>query len=270
MYLWINGEKVIEENGVSLFYIKEKYKKNSDLIIVNSFQVTEDKVLKDGDKISLIKKGENLRKEEIKNLINSRSSKEVVEALEKATIGIAGLGGLGSNLAIAFARTSVGKLVLVDYDVVEPSNLNRQSYFMRDLGIYKTEAIKKQIKEINPFIEVELVNEYLDEKNTALVFKDCDIVLEAFDKPENKAMIVNEILEKSNSIIISGNGMAGYDSSNLIKSKKINSRFYLAGDLVSEAKEFSGLMATRVLIVVGHMANLAVRILLKENKNGGI
>ena len=270
MKIFINEKEYEEKEGVTLFKVVKKYKADSDVIVVNSFQEKKDRELMPNDRITLIKKGENLNKEEIEKLMISRSNMEVVKDLQKSTIGIAGVGGLGSTIAIALARTFVKKLVIADYDVVEPSNLNRQQYFINDLGKLKTEAIKSHIEAINPFIEIEIKNIYLKKSNVIDTFKECDIVIEAFDNAKNKAMLINELLLNSNSVVISGNGMAGYFSSNSIKTKRVSSRFYICGDGVSEAKEKekSGLMAPRVLIVAGHIANTVIRIITGEINKG--
>lgn len=268
MRIYINEKVIEEEEKVFLFDLVKKYKPHSDVIVLNSFQVKDNREIKPNDRITLIKKGESLSKSEIEKLMISRTNKDVVEAMKSTTIGIAGVGGLGSTIAIALGRTNIKKLVIADYDVVEPSNLNRQQYFISDLGKLKTEAIKNHIKVINPFVEVEIKNVYLDKSNVLDTFKDCDIVMEAFDNPETKAMLINELLLNSEKTIISGNGMAGYFSSNSIKSRSLGKRLFISGDGISEAKENLGLMAPRVLIVAGHMANTAIRIITGEINKG--
>lgn len=206
-----------------------------------------------------------INEEELEALVVSRNKKGTFERLKKSIVGIAGLGGLGSNIAIALSRIGVGKLVLVDFDIVEPSNLNRQQYYIRHIGIKKTEAIKEVIKEISPYITIEIVNKYIDKNNAVDIFKQCDVVIEAFDNPKCKAELVNTILINTNKYIIAGSGMAGSFPSNSVITRKVSRKFYICGDGENEAKESSGIMAPRVIIAAGHMANMALRILLGEN-----
>ena len=153
--------------------------------------------------------------------------------------------------------------MLADFDVVEPSNLNRQQYFVRHIGMKKTQALKELINDVNPFVEVETHDIFLDEKNVASVFGECEILCEAFDNVAGKAMILNEagasLKEKK---IIGASGMAGHFSSNLIKTIKFAKNVYLCGDLTNEAKIGQGLMAPRVAICANHQANLAIRLLM--------
>jgi thiamine biosynthesis protein thiF len=202
-------------------------------------------------------------REVLRSMIASRNSPELNLALSKAVIGVAGLGGLGSNIALSLARVGVKKLVLADFDVVEPSNLNRQQYFVRHIGLKKTQALKELINDVNPFVEVETHDIFLDEKNVASVFGECEILCEAFDNVAGKAMILNEAgASLKDKKIIGASGMAGYFSSNLIKTIKFAKNVYLCGDLTNEAKIGQGLMAPRVAVCANHEANLAIRLLM--------
>ena len=204
--------------------------------------------------------------EEIYAALCQRHGKALQDKLQKAKVAIAGLGGLGSNIAIGLARIGVGQLHLVDFDRVDLTNLNRQHYFIHHLGQYKTEALKKQILEINPYIRVSTDCLKITASNVATLFSDADIICEAFDVPENKAMLVNTVLEQlPDKWLVSGNGMAGYGKSNLIQTKAIMSKFYLCGDNIS-SNEAQPLMAPRVAICAGHEANMVIRLILGEEK----
>lgn len=266
MFVYINERKKITNNK-TLFDIKSEFKSDSDVLIVNGFQFKNNIEIKDGDRITLIKKGEIPNKEELEALMISRHTPGVHSNLKKGRVAIAGLGGLGSNIAISLARIGVGFLRLIDFDVVEPSNLNRQQYYIRHIGMKKVEALKEIINDINPFINVELIYKKVEKDNVKKLFENIDIVVEAFDSSEYKAMLVNEILTKFNHTkIVSGSGMAGFYSNNIIKTKKINKRLYICGDFINEAKANEGLMAPRVAIVANHEANTVVRLLLNEEE----
>lgn len=265
MNITVNEKKYHIKDGSTAFQVRDLFKKDADIVIVNGFQTKEDVQLKEGDKITLIKRGEIPKEEEIQWLLTARHTPGVHEKVKKVKVGIAGLGGLGSNVAVSLARIGVGELVLVDYDVVEPSNLNRQHYFIKHIGMPKTKALKGIIKEINPFIKVVTKDVYIDESNVDNCFSDVDIIVEAFDDPKCKAVLVNTCLERfPDKVIIAASGLAGYFSNNKIKTKRIRDNFYLVGDSVSAAKIGCGLMAPRVGIAANHQANMVLRIILGE------
>lgn len=257
-------ELALGDKESEIYKFLEKFNANEpDIFIVDGFAIKEDSELKNGSNIVFIRRGVMPEREILRSMIASRNSPELNLALSKAVIGVAGLGGLGSNIALSLARVGVKKLVLADFDVVEPSNLNRQQYFVRHIGMKKTQALKELINDVNPFVEVETHDIFLDEKNVASVFGECEILCEAFDNVAGKAMILNEagasLKEKK---IIGASGMAGYFSSNLIKTIKFAKNVYLCGDLTNEAKIGQGLMAPRVAICANHEANLAIRLLM--------
>lgn len=195
-----------------------------------------------------------------------RNVKGVAKKLKKAKVCILGLGGLGSNVAVLLARAGIGYLKLVDFDVVEVSNLNRQQYRISHIGIKKTEAIKSIIKEINPFVEIEVLNKKVDRENILSVVGDVEIVVEAFDVAETKAMAIEELLTNGNKILISASGMAGIGSANEIITRKIRDNFYLIGDNYSDYEEYSGIMSTRVMLCAAHQANVVLRLIVGEEK----
>lgn len=265
MKIYING-KSIETDVLTLDNLRNKhYSNNENLVtIINGFQTSDDVTINENDEIFFIKKGKMPSKDEFERLMCARNTPHVFEKVKSAKVAIAGLGGLGSNIAINLARTGVGHLHLIDFDIVEPSNLNRQQYKIKHLGMYKTEALKNEIEEINPFIKVTLDTIRVTEENIPSLFSDEDIICEAFDNPKNKAMLVNTLLEKFPSKkIVAASGMAGYESSNTIETKKITDNFYLCGDNKTGAKIGHGLMAPRVSICAGHESNMILRLILE-------
>ena len=193
-----------------------------------------------------------------------RNVKGIFEKLKKAKVCILGLGGLGSNVAVLLARAGIGYLKLVDFDIVEASNLNRQQYRISHIGLKKTEAMKTIIKEINPFVEVETLDIKVDRKNIYSIIGDIEIVVEAFDSAETKAMTIEELLINKNKIVVSASGMAGLGSANEIVTRKIKDNFYLIGDNYSDYEEYSGIMSTRVMLCAAHQANTVLRLILGE------
>jgi sulfur carrier protein ThiS adenylyltransferase len=200
--------------------------------------------------------------------LTARNSSDLKSKIKQGVIGIAGCGGLGSNAAIALARIGVKKLIIVDFDKVEPSNLNRQQFFISDIGKNKTEALAAYIKKVNPFVIIEKHLIKLTLKNIFDIYNECPIIIEAFDKVSEKSMIVKAFGDKrfENKYLITASGLAGYSSSNLIKTKRLSKNIFLCGDNKYEGNEKNGLMAPRVMIAAGHQANLAVDLISKIYK----
>lgn len=262
MKLIVNG-KEIDLDCKTAFAVRDRIGKATDIVILNGFQIEDDCGVTENDTLTIIQKGTMPKEEELESMMMARHSPNVHKSLKKGKVAIAGLGGLGSNIATMLARIGVGELFLVDFDIVEPSNLNRQCYYVRHLGMPKTVALKEQIEEINPFIKVTTRNIKITENNVKELFAGCDIICEAFDKPDQKSMLVNTALgELPHCKIVSASGMAGYESSNSIKTTRPMNRLYLCGDLENEAKIGRGLMAPRVQICAGHQANTVLRLLI--------
>ena len=204
-------------------------------------------------------------REEFYNALIERHGADNQKKFDSATVAICGLGGLGSNIAICLARAGVGKLILIDFDKVDVSNLHRQQYKADQVGRPKPDALSDNLKEINPYITIETHNTKVTEENVIELTKEADIVCEAFDKAENKAMLVNAILENApEKYLVSSSGMAGFGSANLIKTKKISKRFFLSGDSVSDVNDGIGLISSRVMVCAAHEAHMALRILMGE------
>lgn len=259
------NENVIEvDDNITAYKLREKIDISCNVIVLNGFPIKEDEKLRENDRIYLIKKGRIPKKEELEALLVARHTPRVYEKLKSGKVIILGLGGLGSNIAVSLARVGVGELTLVDYDVVEPSNLNRQQYFIEDIGMKKSNALKSILERINPFIKVNAIDLYITKENASFL-KKYDVIIEAFDDAKNKAMICNYVLKNlSDKYLIASSGMAGYYDSNDIRTRKIREKFYICGDFKHEAKKGDGLMAPRVSICANHMANLAMQILIDE------
>lgn len=204
-------------------------------------------------------------KEEWIQALDDRHGIEFQKKISSTTVAVCGLGGLGSNIAISLARAGIGKLILIDFDKVDITNLHRQQYKANQIGMCKTEALQNNLKEINPYLETKIHTICLYESNAKDVLADADIICEAFDNAEAKANIVNFVLsEMPNKYIVAASGMAGLDSANLIKTRKVSKRFYLCGDEVSDIKDGIGLVSTRVMLCAAHQAHTVLRIIAEE------
>lgn len=201
-------------------------------------------------------------REEITKALEERHGKEVQDKFSKTTVAVCGLGGLGSNIAIALARAGIGRLLLIDFDKVDVTNLNRQQYKACQVGMDKTEAMAENLVEIAPYVKVEVHCLKIEESNSLELLNEADIICEAFDAPEQKAMLTNLVLEKMpEKYLIAASGMAGFGSPNSIKTRKITEKFYLCGDEVSDVSDGTGLIASRVMICAAHQAHTVLRIL---------
>src|SRR4030067_3070652 len=186
----MNEKEVSVSSDTTLFQLKKQFKPGADVFILNGFPLTSHQTLKQGDEIVFIQRGEIPLPEEFESLMMARHTPGVHQKIKKSVVGIAGLGGLGSNVAMALARIGLGTLILVDFDIVEPSNLNRQQYFLHQIGMPKVEAFQENISRINPYVKVQIYNEKLDRNNMERIFKEAEVVVEAFDRAEEKAMLI--------------------------------------------------------------------------------
>lgn len=204
-------------------------------------------------------------RQELREAFVSRHGSELQRKLDRSVVAICGLGGLGSNIAIALTRAGVGKLILTDYDKVDITNIHRQQYYADQIGMYKTEAIKDNLKRINPYMELELNNITISEDNIEELLGKADIICEAFDKADQKAMLVNFVLEHfPEKYLVAGSGMAGLDSVNLIQTREITKHFIICGDGNSDVNTSGSLLASRVMACASHEAHAVIQII---NKN---
>lgn len=204
-------------------------------------------------------------KEEWMTALLGRHGAKLQNAFSSATVAICGLGGLGSNIAIALARAGIGKLILIDFDRVDITNLHRQQYKANQIGRYKTEALAENLQEIAPYIELVTISKRIAETSVSSLLNDADVVCEAFDDPEAKAMLVNAVLEQlPHTYLVAASGMAGMDTPNTIQTRKVMKRFYLCGDEQSDVVDTIGLVAPRVMLCAAHQAHTVLRILAGE------
>ncbi len=262
----LNEHPIVIRPGMKLFEVASVHKPEADLLILNGFPVRQDCQLHEGDVVMLIKRGEIPSREDLEALMAARHTPGVHDVLKRSCVGIAGLGGLGSNIAVSLARVGVGKLILVDFDVVEPSNLNRQQYFIDQIGKLKTDALREILQKINPFLDYVAIQAKITEKNIAELFGSVDVIVEAFDAAETKAMFIENVhIQLPETPIVCGSGMAGYGDNASLHTRQIG-HLYICGDEKTEARPGQGLMAPRVGVVANMQANQVMEILLTQER----
>ena len=190
-----------------------------------------------------------ISKEELERAFDARFPREMKEKFSNARVAVAGLGGLGSNIAVMLARSGIGHLLLVDFDTVDVTNLNRQMDILC---------------QINPYLEYESVCVKVTPENVKQLFEMYPIVCEAFDKPDQKAMLVRELLGQCpETMVVSGNGMAGLGDTNDIQTRKMMRRLYVCGDQKTDVGNGIGLIAPRVAACAAHQANKVLQLILQ-------
>lgn len=192
---------------------------------------------------------------------------ENVTRLQKVKLGIAGAGGLGSNCAMFLTRCGFKKFKIVDFDIVETSNLNRQFYFAAQVGQMKAAALRENLLLINPDLEIEAITERIEQENVEDLFCDCDVVVEAFDGAVYKKMLV-EAYMNSGKLVVSASGLAGWGGSDDITIHQIKDSVYIVGDLASAVSVNRPPLAPRVTVAAAKQADVILSYFLK-NTNGG-
>ncbi len=266
MQIKVNEQAQTFENNASLGTVRDRLKPDADLLIVNGFPATAETLLHNGDQVVLIKRGEVPTVEEFDALLTARHTPGVHAVVKGSTIGIAGVGGLGSTIAIALARTGIGHLIIADFDLVEPSNLNRQQYFIDQIGLPKVYALRDTLTRINPQVRVTACHLRLTPQNIAEVFGHAQIMVEAFDLANQKVMLIENFASRfPDRPIVTGSGMAGYGPANTVQTRQVAKNLYLCGDATTAAAPGTGLMAPRVGVAAHHQANAVLRLLLGED-----
>ena len=206
-------------------------------------------------------------REVMREALNIRHGEDLQNKISAARVAVCGLGGLGSNIAIALARAGVGHLHLIDFDRVDLTNLNRQQYAVGQLGQYKTDALRETLSLVSPYCDVTCDTIQVTEENLPDLLKTEDDICEAFDRAEAKAMLVSGVLEHfPEKYLVAGSGLAGLGSANTIQTRRVSQRFYLCGDGTSDSSVGLGLVASRVLVCAAHEANMILRLFAGERE----
>lgn len=192
-------------------------------------------------------------------------SPEQLMKIQQTRVGIAGAGGLGSNCATALVRCGFRKLRILDFDTVDHSNLNRQFYFLSQVGRAKVESLRENLQAINPGLELEISSVRAEKENAAALFQDCDVVVEAFDRAEYKQLIIETYLNSAK-LLVAASGLAGWGNSDRIQVHKIKDNFYLVGDLVTGIGPNCPPLAPCVAIAAAKQADIILSFVLGPMK----
>jgi sulfur carrier protein ThiS adenylyltransferase len=169
-------------------------------------------------------------------------------------IGIAGVGGIGSNIAVNLVRSGIEALRIVDFDRVEPTNLNRQFYFFDQIGRLKVEALTENLQRIRPNLRVEALAQRVEAGNCEQVFAGCDLVIEGFDRQVDKKMLLETL--GNTRIVISASGIAGFELDTIGIRKLGNC--WIVGDFTTDCAQ-AQLFAHKVATVANHMTRLVLQ-----------
>ena len=198
--------------------------------------------------------------------MNTEKQQRIRTHLEKSRVGIAGVGGLGSNAAVSLIRAGVGSLVLVDFDEVEESNLNRQYYFRDQIGQKKVDALRENIQRITPSVTIETYCEELKPGNMTTYFQDVDVIIEALDNAEIKTAFIEEVLRMlPDTPLVAASGVAGYGHSDRVSTRKLG-KLFVCYDKQARSSEEDVLMAPKVCLMANWQANIVLEILLGEDQ----
>ncbi len=250
------------ECGCTLWQLRRQCCPDADVVVHNGIPTASDATLSAGDRVVFVRR-HSTDAAAIEQMLRARHGDKVYQRLARASVGIAGVGGLGSAIATALVRAGIGRLIIADCDVVELSNLHRQHYFIDQIGLPKVTALRQTLCRINPHITIEAVNTRLDADNIAAVFAGVDVMIEALDSAEGKAQLTTVWRQQQpDTPLVAASGMAGYASSNTIRTRRVMHGLYLCGDGTSGVDGGTSLMAPRVAIAAGHQANCAIRLLL--------
>ncbi len=185
----------------------------------------------------------------------------VIDKLQNATVGIAGAGGLGSNIAMALARAGVGRLVIVDFDEIEESNLNRQYYFLDQVGKSKLQMLKQNIDAAVRSCDVDIIERKLEAGAMSAPFGDVDVVVEALDAASTKVKFIEECLTDLDVPVVAASGVAGWGGSERVKLTR-SGKLYLINDPESLSSDEGVLLAPKVGLLAHYQANTVLEIIL--------
>lgn len=263
MQVKVNERDITLAEGTTLEQVRLEQKPDADLLIVNGYPAGPATCLQNDDRVILIRRCEVPPEAELDALLAARHTPGVHDKIKDACVGIAGVGGLGSAVAVALTRIGVGRLIIADFDTVEASNLNRQHYFIDQIGLPKVYALRDTLARINPHVHVTACHLRLTPANLGEIFVSVQVLAEAFDRADQKVMLIETFsVCCPETPIVAGSGLAGYGPANSIRTERAGKQLVICGDGETAAGPGVGLMAPRVGIAAHHQANAMLRILL--------
>ncbi|MBU1001062.1 MAG: sulfur carrier protein ThiS adenylyltransferase ThiF [Proteobacteria bacterium] len=188
---------------------------------------------------------------------------DVLRHLQQVTIGIAGAGGLGSNCAMHLVRSGFVRLVIADFDTVEPSNLNRQFYFLKQVGLAKVDALSENLWAINPDAQITAHNLRLNKDNAPELFAHCDVVVEALDDPAAKKMLAEAMLMQDK-LFVAASGMGGCGRADAIVTRRLRDDFILVGDMTTECSDSTPPLSPMVGVAAAKQADAVLAYFLER------
>jgi len=262
--IYVNDSPCTVAAGTTLAQARARFCPEAAAAILNTVpDPPPETVLHGHDRLYLYENAGCFSEADLRRLILARQPHAATEKLRAACVGIAGAGGLGSVVAENLARAGVGKLVIADHDVVEPSNLNRQRYFLRQIGLPKAEALAGNLRECCPFVEINALRKRVTADNCVRVFGSCAIVCECLDAAESKAALVTALRRQlPDVVIVASSGLAGCESARPIAIRTVCDKLYVVGDQHSDSAEGLGLFASRVGIVASMQSHVAMQLIV--------
>lgn len=183
-----------------------------------------------------------------------------LKKIQSVKIGIGGAGGLGSNTAMILVRSGFNNLEIIDHDTIEPSNLNRQQYFAKEIGLPKVEVLGDRLLAINPDLTLSLHRQKWTPEQGEDFLKGCDYIIEAFDAAQWKHKFVDYYNDKAK-YVVSGVGMAGLTVKSPMKVKRLGNIF-ICGDTQTDTAGGHPPMAPRVTQCAAMMAEVVLDLTL--------
>lgn len=185
-----------------------------------------------------------------------------IRRLGSVRVGIAGAGGLGSNVAGHLVRSGIRRLMIVDFDVVAPSNLNRQFFFIDQVGMQKVRALEINLRRIDPDLDIQCRNMRLHAGNVRREFEHCHVIVEALDGARDKKMMADTFMADPR-LLVCASGVGGWGDSDRIRTRQVREAFYLIGDEVSEVSDTMPPTAAIVGLAAAKQADVVVESILK-------
>lgn len=266
LHIYINDKLCTVVPGTTLARARERFYPEATTAILNTVpNPAPETTLRDGDRLYLYKNRDEFTDKDLSELILARQPRAATEKLRSACVGIAGAGGLGSVVAENLARAGIGRLVVADFDTIEPTNLNRQRFQLRQLGMPKAAALADNLRGCSPFVDITVVQERITSDNCVRAFGTCAIVCECFDAAESKASLVTAVRRQMpDCILVAASGLAGSGSARSITIRRVSANLYIVGDMTSDVCSGMGLFAPRVGIVASLQSHVALQLILGE------